>query len=112
MVEETSLEVLIMKDLVEVNRTWNIFIPGSTVLTYFDRVHQRVIISLIRIPVPHRRQGYCGEILDEVIVIARAYSMEVWLQPSEDFGTDKNVLVDMYKSYGFSAVNESWMKIK
>lgn len=103
---------LVTKDLVEVSKTWSTFIPGVVVMSFYQYQYDRIVVELVKIPVSHRRQGYCGQILDEIIVIARAYNVEVWLQPSSSFGIEKNVLINMYEQYGFSLADDGWMKIK
>jgi hypothetical protein len=97
-------------DLVEVMRTWNAFLPNLKLLCFYNEKTEHIVVELINIPISHRRQGICGQILDELTVIARGYGVEIWLEPVDVFGVSKQILSSMYMSYGFTWVNSKWMR--
>jgi hypothetical protein len=96
--------------LLEVMKTWRDYKDGITLLCFYNPKTSHIVIELIRIPVALRRQGLCGDILDEIKIIASAYEKEIWLEPVDFFGTSIKVLSDMYTSYGFRWVDKQWMK--
>ena len=105
-----SQAVELNKELIVFMGSWKSFLPGLTVLTHFDAKSNRIVLELIIVPVSHRRQGICGDVLDELTDIARLYEVEIWLQPADLFGVPKKVLGDVYGMYGFSWVDLEWMK--
>lgn len=99
-------------DLIKFMQSWTVYIFRLQLLCFYSIRKQHIVVELIKIPVSHRRQGICGQILEELTNIAEGYGLEIWLEPSDNFGVTKNVLSDIYESYGFKWVDECWMHKK
>lgn len=97
-------------DLLKAMKTWKEFLPEATLLCFYNEKTKHIVIELIFIPASKRRQGICGQMIDEVVEIARGHDVEVWLEPNDGFGVSKQTLASIYKQYGFSWVDTHWMK--
>ena len=97
-------------DLIEVMKSWKEFQPKASLLCFYNPDTKHIVIELIFIPVSLRRQGICGQMIDEITDVARGYGIEIWLEPNDSFGVSKSILSDMYMQYGFSWVDKHWMK--
>lgn len=100
------------EELVALMKSWRDAVPGLVLLCFYNPKTKHIVVELISIPVSKRRQGICGEVLDELTDIARLYDVEIWLEPDDAFGTPKQILSKMYQSYGFSWVDAHWMRKK
>lgn len=91
-------------------KTWKSFVKGLQFLCFYNDKADRIVIELIIVPVALRRQGFCGQILNEVADIADLYGVEIWIEPVDFFGLSKPLLGSIYRQYGFEWVDTHWMR--
>lgn len=99
-------------DLLQISKTWRAVDESIKALSYYSPKLDGVLVELVYVPVSLRRKGICSKILDEIIDIAVLHEKDVWIQPTDIFGTPIMVLSDLYSSQGFIWHNSEYMLLR